>query len=331
MSIGSNCDVLSSFRRFVLTPYSSTDLTISVRAALADPLGANAVQQITQYWTAFERNGRLILLAGILLLNRVLWLGLGAVVLAITFAKFNFSYPEQGQKKRKQIVTEDDVLTGTPRALPIAHPLFSAGASLRQFFFLTQIQFTETVRNVFFGVLLLAGGLFAIFSASGINNPLATPTYPVTAKMLEDGGRGFFIFALAIIIFYAGELAWRERDAQLNQIVDALPMQRWVLFTSKLTALMLIQVMLVLVIWTAGLIVQITRGYYQFELGVYFKELFGMPSPPARRRSVTQDDPCRHAHQHCHAQDHKHQFHECRKQNRRPGPVLRQISFTSRF
>jgi hypothetical protein len=49
------------------------------------------------------------------------------------------------------------------------------------------------VKNVFFGVLLLAGGLFAIFFASGINNPLATPTYPVTAKMLEDGGGGFFI------------------------------------------------------------------------------------------------------------------------------------------
>ncbi|HSY97889.1 MAG TPA: ABC transporter permease, partial [Terriglobales bacterium] len=254
----------------------STDLTISVPAALADPLGANAIQRITQYWTAFERNTRLIPLAGILLLNRLLWLGLGAAILAITYAKFRFSYPEQGQKKRKRVVTDDNVIAAPQRALPIAHPVFSAGASLRQFVSLAQIQFTETVKNVFFGVLLLAGGLFAIFSASGINNPLATPTYPVTARMLEDGGGGFFIFALAIIIFYAGELAWRERDAQLNQIVDALPMQRWVLFASKLTALMLIQVLLVMVIWAAGLIVQITHGYHQFELGVYLKELFGI-------------------------------------------------------
>jgi ABC-2 type transport system permease protein len=260
---------------FVATQLS-TDLTINVPAALADPLGANAIQRITQYWTTFERNTRLIPLAGILLLNRILWLGVGVAILAITFAKFKFSYPEQGQKKRKRVLTEDDAIAAAPRALPIAHPVFSAGASLRQFVSLTQIQFTETVKNVFFGVLLLAGGLFAIFSASGINNPIATPTYPVTARMLEDGGGGFFIFALAIIIFYAGELAWRERDAQLNQIVDALPMQRWVLFASKLAALMLIQILLVLVIWAAGLIVQITHGYYQFELGVYFKALFGI-------------------------------------------------------
>ncbi len=52
--------------------------------------------------------------------------------------------------------------------------------------------------------------------------------------MLQDAGAGFAIFALAIIIFYSGELVWRERDAQLNQVMDAFPLQRWVLFSSKL-------------------------------------------------------------------------------------------------
>ena len=60
--------------------------------------------------------------------------------------------------------------------------------------------------------------------------------------MLRMAGAGFVIFALAIIIFYSGELVWRERDAQLNQVMDAFPLQRWVLFSSKLFALMLVQV-----------------------------------------------------------------------------------------
>ncbi len=63
---------------------------------------------------------------------------------------------------------------------------------------------------------------------------------------------GFGIFALAIIIFYSGELVWRERDAQLNQVIDAFPLQRWVLFCSKLFALMLVQVLVVLLILAAG-------------------------------------------------------------------------------
>ena len=96
------------------------------------------------------------------------------------------------------------------------------------------MQFAETVKNVFFGVLVLAGALLAIFSAYGINNPFSTPVYPVTWRMLELGGGGFTLFILAIVTFYSGELVWRERDAQLNQIMDALPVRRWVLFGSKL-------------------------------------------------------------------------------------------------
>src|SRR5262249_34836361 len=72
----------------------------------------------------------------------------------------------------------------------------------------------------------------------------------------------------------SGELVWRERDAELNQIIDSLPVQRWVLFGSKLLALMLVQIILVLVILASGLIVQIAYGYYHFELGLYFSNLF---------------------------------------------------------
>ncbi len=85
--------------------------------------------------------------------------------------------------------------------------------------------------------MLLAGGSFAILAANQITNPFASHTYPVTYQMLEGATGGLFVFALAIITFYAGELVWRERDAGLNQMVDALPVQRWVLFSSKLTAL----------------------------------------------------------------------------------------------
>ena len=260
---------------FVATQLS-TNLSINLQAALADPLGSNAVERITQYWTPFERNTRLIPLQGILLLNRFLWLGLGAVVLAFTYAKFSFSEAGRSGKQRKPAASEEEIMAPVARALPIAHPVFSAGASMRQFLSLTRIQFTETVKNVFFGVLILAGGLFAALSANGINSPLSTVVYPVTYRMLQDGGGAFGIFALAIIIFYSGELVWRERDAQLNQIVDALPVQRWVLFASKMSALMLVQIVLVLVILAAGLTVQISHGYYRFEFALYFKELLGV-------------------------------------------------------
>ncbi len=124
--------------------------------------------------------------------------------------------------------------------------------------------------------MLLAGGSFAILAANQITNPFASHTYPVTYQMLEGATGGLFVFALAIITFYAGELVWRERDAGLNQMVDALPVQRWVLFSSKLTALLLVQIILVLATMAAGIIVQLMHGYHRFELGLYFTDLFAI-------------------------------------------------------
>ena len=256
---------------FVVSQLSATALTVSVRAALADPLGGSAIDRITRYWTPFQRNTQLIPLQGILFANRALWLGVGAIFLAFTYAKFAFAYPVE-RSKRREVVEEKEALRPAD-TLPIAHPAFSTAASLRHVVSLTQIQFKETTKNVFFLVLMLAGFLFAMFSAAGINNPQASRTWPVTYQMLQMANAGFRIFAIAIIIFYSGELVWRERDAQLNQVMDALPLQRWVLFCSKLFALMLVQVVIVVLILTAGLVVQIAQGYYHFELGLYVREL----------------------------------------------------------
>ncbi len=252
----------------------STNLNVNTTTALADPFGATAVDRLTQYWSPFQRNTQLIPLSGILLLNRILWLGLGAIVLVLTYSRFSFSYPSQRAGKPR--VADADIPTPVTLALPVAHSVFSPSASRRQFFSLTRIHFTETVKNVFFLVLLLAGGLFAILTANQITNPFSSHTYPVTYQMLEGATGGLFVFALAIITFYAGELVWRERDAGLNQIVDALPVQRWVLFTSKLTALLLVQIILVLVIMAAGIIVQVMHGYHRFEFGLYFTDLFAI-------------------------------------------------------
>ena len=257
---------------FVVSQISGSGLSTSVHFALLDPLGGAAIDRLTRYWTPFQRNSQLIPLQGILLANRALWLGVGAVFFVVAYVKFAFAYPAE-KSKRRGLIEEKEAIKPA-ESLPIAHPTFSTAASLRHLVSLTRIQFTETTKNVFFVVLMLAGFLLAIVAASGLTDPLANRTWPLTHLMVLMAGAGFGIFALAIIIFYSGELVWRERDAQLNQVMDAFPLQRWVLYCSKLLALMLVQVLVVLLIMAAGLAVQIAQGYYHVELGLYFRELF---------------------------------------------------------
>lgn len=260
---------------FIALQLSST-LTVSLTAALVDPLGGSAIDRLTLFWTPFERNTRLIPLQGIVLLNRVLWLGVGLAVLALTYWKFRLAHPEQAQKRPQSPQLQEEALHPLAQALPTVHPVFSPRASLRSFLSLSRLQFAETVKNVFFFVLMLAGWLFAVLSASKIINPGTSPSYPVTHSMLESAAGGFSIFAIAIITFLSGELVWRERDARLGQLVDVLPTPRWVLFGAKLAALLGVQVLVVLLLMAAGLLLQTCQGYYRFELGLYLQNLLGI-------------------------------------------------------
>src|SRR5580698_4839962 len=253
----------------------SSDLTISTLAAMVDPFGGNAVGRLTQYWTPFQRNTQLIPFTGVLVWNRLLWLAFGAAILGVTYVRFSFGHSVGKAARQPHPDAATFSLPAAARALPLTHPTFSTANSLRELAFLTRLQFAETVRSVFFGVLVLAGALLAILSANGINNPFSTPVYPVTWRILELGGGGFTFFILVIVTFYSGELVWRERDAQLNQIMDAFPVHEWVFFGSKLFALMLIQVVLVLMVMVCGLVVQLSHGYHHFEFGLYLTDLFG--------------------------------------------------------
>ena len=51
--------------------------------ALADPFGARAIKDATRYWTVAERNVTLPDFAGALFYNRVLWIGIAVVFLAV--------------------------------------------------------------------------------------------------------------------------------------------------------------------------------------------------------------------------------------------------------
>ena len=251
------------------------DVTNSVTASLVDPFGSNPVDYLVRYWTPFQRNTQLVPFTGLLLLNRIIWLAVGLLVLAFTYARYKMGHiSERGRKKKLQPADEGHSDRRQMVAAPVLHPTFSLRSSLAQFWSLSWAQFVEIVRNVFFVVLVLGGFALALMFCFNVASGNATPVYPVTYRMIELAGGGFALFGLAIITFYAGELVWRERDAGVAQIVDALPAQRWVYFASKLVALMLVQVVLEAIVMAAGLITQTIMGYHRYELGLYFRELF---------------------------------------------------------
>ncbi|MGH9631344.1 MAG: hypothetical protein ACRD7E_23825, partial [Bryobacteraceae bacterium] len=101
-----------------------------------------------------------------------------------------------------------------------------------------------------------------------------TSVWPVTWLMVSVLQGGTLIFLYTIATIYTGEAVWRERDVRLDQIHDSLPIPTWLNVATQFAAIAAVQVILLLVIMICGIVLQAWTGYYNFELPVYFKELF---------------------------------------------------------
>lgn len=256
---------------YLIATVLSAKLENKTLAAMIDPFGLQATGRLTEYWTVAEKNTELVPLSGILLANRLLWSAIGLGVLALTARRFRFAHPSEGGRARLDDVGSD----GAALALPSSEPAAAPGA-LTKLWGLTWLSFQETAKNVYFAVIVLAGVLFMIVAATTMGSIYGTNTYPVTYEVLELVGGSFSLFMIIIITLYAGELVWRERDARVDQLIDALPIPTWLPFVSKLGALILTQALLLLVVMVTGILIQTFKGYHHYELGLYLKELFGL-------------------------------------------------------
>jgi hypothetical protein len=98
-------------------------------------------------------------------------------------------------------------------------------------------------------------------------------TFPVTDPI------NYWVMVPLLIIFFAGEVVWRERDARLSETIDATPVPEWVLFTGKYLGLAAALVAFMGILTIAGVVTQALRGYHDFEVARYVQLLFGFQLP----------------------------------------------------
>jgi ABC-2 type transport system permease protein len=247
--------------------------------ALIDPFGMAAGGVATEFWTPAEKNARLIPLVGATLWNRVLWSGLGLGVLAFAWWRFSFSALAVRSANKQQAAARSEV-EPPPAAMAPPAPAareFSTRHNLSQLLSLTRLEVAGIVKNLYFLVIVLLGVLFTLVVGwQNLGRIYDTNTHPVTYQVLELTAGMFAVFMLIIITLYAGELVWRERDKRVQQIFDALPIPDWLPFVSKLVALIVVQVTLLLVVMGCGVTLQLMHGYTKLELSLYLTELFGL-------------------------------------------------------
>lgn len=256
----------------------SFDESTRYLAAFIDPSGASAASYYTKYWTLAEQNEMLLPFKGVIIYNRLIWLGVSMLVFGLVFKHFSFSqnaFSLNFKKNRGERSIKKNFGGIVAVNIPKVTHDYSFIRNLKTTWKLSVIDFKYIVKSWPFLSIVLVGLILILVALSEVGNLFGTPTLPVTWKMLQ-GGRIFKLSINICTFLYAGMLVHRAGIARLNHLVDITPIPNWTLLLSKLLALLKMQLLLLFVIMVSGILFQIYNGYYDFNIGHYLYELYGL-------------------------------------------------------
>ncbi|MGH8436747.1 MAG: ABC transporter permease, partial [Pseudomonas sp.] len=261
-------------------------------ALLTDPIGVFAIMnEMMSNWTLVEKNVRMFTLEGPMLWNRLLWIGISVATLAFVYLRFRFAH-RTATDWLSRLLHRFSGTAATPDStaparsaisVPQVRQSFGVATHLRQMLAITWSSF-RMIATSLPGLFLLVAfpmmvGLALMVDMQQWGVPLLPRTSFIMTKYLTatiTNPLNFWVMVPLLLIFFSGELVWRERDARLSENVDATPVPEWVLFLGKFLGLTLVIVALLAVVTLVGVLSQVFRGYHNIEIAQYLQILFGI-------------------------------------------------------
>lgn len=246
--------------------------------ALFEPFGSDALEYYTKYWTMYEKNNNLLPFEGVIVYNRLLWLGISLFIFGLIYRYFSFTQTALtiGKSKNQERFVKNNFGGITRINLPEVKFDYSLKQNLKTTWSLSNLDFKFIVKNWVFISIMVVGLIFIVLTASVAGEVFGTNTYPVTWQMLLIPGGTFGLFINLVTFLFAGLLIHRGLNTRMNHLIDSTPVPNWVLLTSKFIALIKMQLVLLMVILVAGVMYQTYSGFYDYEIGHYLKELLGL-------------------------------------------------------
>jgi hypothetical protein len=252
----------------------TTDVQHETWAALLDPFGIRTFTLATKYWTVAEKNTLTIGYSGLLLWNRLIWLAVAVAIFAFAYSRFRF---EERAGRSKKVGDSGEPAPLVPASLPELHQAFGLGAQWAQFWGDFKVEFLGLIKSTSFIVITCASLLNVIpglilNASEGYGNT----SLPVTYRLTEIVQGTLYLFLICMVTYYAGVLVWKERDARMDEIEDALPHPDWPSYASKLSALLCTIFLIVCLAGVSGILTQVFSGYHRYQFGLWATELLVM-------------------------------------------------------
>src|SRR6202044_1834215 len=162
-------------------------------SGILDPIGLQLADVLARYWTVAEKNTLLFswspqVSQGVFLYNRLLWLGIGFISLAIAYRFFPMSVEAltaSAQSRRAARAKRQEAEEAQPRRslvaapMPRVHQYFGARAGFAQFVSLTRVHLTNITRELPFLAITVLLTVFALINGYFVGKLNDQNVYPV--------------------------------------------------------------------------------------------------------------------------------------------------------
>lgn len=240
-------------------------------AALLDPFAIRALALVTKYWTVADKNTLSAGLSGVLLWNRLLWIGISCMFFAVAY--YRFSFAERRTKQKVAAPEDQQAFAALPVTAPQIQLRHSRWPAMSKFLGSLKIHFLSMAKSNFIVVIAVTMLLDLPILMTEATEGYGNQSFPVTYKVIDLIREDVFFFVLIVITYYAGVLVWKDRDERMDGIVDATPAVEWVSYASRLATVMAMVMIIQLAALLSGVGGQLWHGYHRFQIGLYLYEL----------------------------------------------------------
>ncbi|MFT4754525.1 MAG: ABC-2 type transport system permease protein [Salibacteraceae bacterium] len=251
---------------YIVSGTLMSDIDNETIGAIFDTFGIRTYSLTTKYYTPIEKNTVSPVFGGLLLLNRVIWIAFGSVVLVASYLRFSFL--DKG-KKVKAEKKEAKVERGS-FSLPKLNPQYGRATDWIHFKSFFKTNFLSIRKSVTFKILFVFSAILLVSSLWGGFEYFGLQSYPLTYEIIDAINGSVLTFIIIILVFFSGELVWRDRDSKINEVVDATPHNSIISLAAKALSLVAIASLLNWFFILCGILYQLANGFTRIELDVYF-------------------------------------------------------------
>jgi ABC-2 type transport system permease protein len=264
--------VIAFFVLWVVGGVFARDINNEWFTVLVDPFGSRALGRMTRYFSSAETNTILPPFSGFILANRALWSGVALLMFGATLALFK---PQRaGTGKRlfgKAKVQKPDAPAVIRSELPRIVPRFGKSTSWTQSWHILCFDAAGVFRSVPFLIMLLISVVLLIAGSIEVRSMFGTTVYPRTYLMLDLISGSFNFLLLIVLVFYSGELIFKERQVKIGDVHDAMPVKDSAPLLAKSLALMGVIIGFLSAGALTAMIIQLAKGGAPVEALLYVK------------------------------------------------------------